>query len=185
MRSNLLDDDLTGEHQNWDPRTITKINDAKIEINDHLKKIKQGRLVLFALAGFSLLGIVSARYYITSSGVIQEDVLIEGIVLIVIYLGAALYFPRNPLVSLAVGLSVFGLVHILSAIVEPASLYQGIVIKSIFLYGLLRGVFSAQTIRRQVTALQHYGVPRRETEEALRKLKPLRKTPRRINVERD
>jgi len=100
-------------------------------------------------------------------------------------LGAALYFPRNPLVSLAVGLSVFGLVHILSAIVEPASLYQGIVIKSIFLYGLLRGVFSAQTIRRQVTALQHYGVPRRETEEALRKLKPLRKTPRRINVERD
>ncbi|MFK8164552.1 MAG: hypothetical protein AB8H12_19055, partial [Lewinella sp.] len=116
MHDDLLDESLLGSSTpDWDSKTITRINDAKIELNAHLKQLKRGRLILWVMAGLSVVGILAGSYFNPYDASLA-DILVEGLVLFVVYISSALFFNRNPLVAMSVSLGIYLLFIFLSAV---------------------------------------------------------------------
>lgn len=182
VHDDLLDEGLLrNPTPEWDQKTITRINDIKIDINDHLKKMKQGRIVLWALAGLSCVGIFLSSYFNLADASPME-IALEGAVLMVLYIGAALMFKSRPVLALSIGLGIYVVYQLLTAMVLPESLIRGILIKVVILYGLGRAISSASELKGLVERLRKYGVPREELDKLMTTLEPIRKTPRPIRL---
>lgn len=176
MYNDLLDESLLGSSTpEWDGKTITRINDAKIELNAHLKQIKRGRLILWALAGLTVIGIIIGSIFNPYDATLA-DILIEGLVLFGVYTGAALFFNRNPLVAMSVSLGIYLLFVFLSALSVPESLARGIIFKIIIIAGLGSGIYASIEAKRYLKLLRGYGVPKDELSNYFSKLEPVPKT---------
>lgn len=106
------------------------------------KKIKKARNSLFVISGFSFLVGIFYFFKLDDSGV-----LIASTVLAVCYLFLGFWSQKKPLVALVLGLLVYLTVLVLNGILEPETIYKGIVIK-IFIIGFLaNGINSALQLR--------------------------------------
>lgn len=136
---------------------------------------------MWLLVVFSILGIILSSYFnlVDAS---PAEIAVEGTILAVIYAGAALLFKRYPTAALSVGLGIYVLYQILTAFVLPESLFRGIIIKGIVLFGLGRAIASSTEIKSLAQRLRKYGVPREEVDTMLTTLEPIRKTPRPVRL---
>jgi hypothetical protein len=60
---------------------------------------------------------------------------------------------RRPSAAMAVGLAVYGLLQILAAVVSPATLFQGVLIKILVIAALLGGIGAELYLRKYEKAL--------------------------------
>ncbi len=177
MHQDILDDSLHNANPEFDPKTITRINDLKIEVNDHLKKILIGRYALIALVALSLLAI-AITLVVGNPAVTTNEIVAEGAVLAILYAGCAFLVKRNPLLAFSLGLGLYLLYMIVVGLIDPASFVQGWLIKIVVIIALVRGISGTLEAKKLLQKLRDMGVPRRETEIVFNELQPIPRTKR-------
>ncbi len=75
--------------------------------------------------------------------------------LVLVFAALAAWATRQPLVASAVGLGVFVLLHVTEAVVEPASIYKGIIMKVVVVVLLVGAIKSA--LRHRAFRLERAG----------------------------
>jgi len=127
--------------QEKDSKQIAQEILSRSRTSENLKKVKNARIVLVVLGGLNVL--VGAFY------LFGQELELEGyssLVVGAIFIGLFFLGTKFPLAALISGLSIFVLLHVLSAIVEPESIVKGIVLKIIFVVLLVRGIISVSKI---------------------------------------
>ena len=149
----LLDDELARQTSPADESAIRKLN---IESLDMKKDIRNGRTALIVLAAFSVVAIGIGLYQFNSA-IGGEDtdpasILIEGLVLVLIYAGAAWLVKANPKVALLVGFGIFILYQLIYAVMLPSTIYRGILLKIFIVYYMVKAImasFKFETLREK------------------------------------
>lgn len=105
-------------------------------------KIKKGRNILFIIAAISFL---SGVYYFFKLD--DSSILIINSVLSICYLLLAFWSQKRPLVALILGLMVYLTTIVLTGLIEPQTIYKGILIKIFILVYLSKSINSALQLR--------------------------------------
>jgi len=109
-----------------------------------LTKIKSAQIALFILAGIIYFsGMLSYN--------LLEDklLLLTNSVLALLYVALAFWSGKNPIMGLLLGLLLYFTLLILSAVLDPASVYKGLILKTIVVVYLGKGLHSATRIKQQ------------------------------------
>ena len=110
----------------------------KGKISDTRDRIKNARIILFVIAGFNII-VPFFQYSNTDFG----GVLIGLSILIgLIFLVFGILAKRKPFISLLIPLILLLVFYLLDFIVEPATLFRGMLWKALFIGGLLYGLIS-------------------------------------------
>jgi hypothetical protein len=110
----------------------------KGKISDTRDRIKNARIILFVIAGFNII-VPFFKYSDTDFG----GVLIGLSILIgLIFLVFGILAKRKPFISILIPLVLLLVFYLLGFIVEPATLFRGILWKALFIGGLLYGLIS-------------------------------------------
>lgn len=114
--------------------------------NKHIdagKKVKSAQITLYVVGGITgLFGVI--LYFV------QEDMatLITNIILSAIYVALGLWCNKKPLAALLSGLLLYITILVFNAMIEPASLYKGIIWKILILTYLGKGLYSAKAAQK-------------------------------------
>lgn len=173
----LLDDNFAQSRIELTNQQITEINLEKIFLSDHLDNYRMGFYVLIALAVLSVVGLLLGVAF-NPYEVAEEDIVIEGLVLCVLYTLCAVFFSKNPLLAMGLGVGIYICVMAITAIVEPSTLTSGIVIKIVVFMGFYKGMSGFLKAQKSGEKLRKMGVPKEEVELALKKIKAIPRTPR-------
>lgn len=120
-----------------DNRTI-----KEIDLADFHKNIKSATNSLYWVAGlFALGGIIGGFMLQDKSEIVGH--LIVYVILIAIFLALAVWGKQKPLPALISGLSLYVFVQVANAILEPASILSGIIVKIIIIAMLIKGIKAA------------------------------------------
>ena len=110
------------------------------EISETKKSINIGRISLFCIGGlYVLIGFIEAYY-------IEYHHIIFGIIdwfFALIFLGLAIWSYAKPYLALIIGLVLFILLNLLVAIIDPATIFSGIILKFAFIAWLIHGIKNA------------------------------------------
>ncbi|MEM6772506.1 MAG: hypothetical protein AAF597_18155 [Bacteroidota bacterium] len=174
MTNDLLDDDHLSNPDSWDSKTRIKISDAIIEVNDHVKKVKNGRWGLVILAVLNILG---AIYLYFSGGLDEAPELIPFImgatlVLLAPYVLGAIFYNKNPMLWLIAGLSVYILSVILNS-VGGEGVINGFVWKILIIVSFCYEIYSASEWKKNLNKLRELGYSRSAVESARKNLTPI------------
>lgn len=127
------------EQSGFHARQVLK-NRGKAEASSRIKK---GRNILFIVAGISFL---SGVYYYFKLD--DSSVLIVNTVLSLCYLLLGFWSQKKPLVALMLGLLVYLTTLVLTGLIEPETIYKGILLKIFILVYMFKGINSALQLRR-------------------------------------
>ncbi|GAA4276799.1 zinc ribbon domain-containing protein [Aquimarina mytili] len=131
-----------GYPENGDEKEKAKFHANKVMqknkgFND-AKKIKSARNTLYWMAGIFL---VSGLFLFFTLNDIT--ILVANLILVVVYLILAYWSKQKPFAALLSALLLFLMVIALNTVLDPSSLFKGILIKIILLSFLIKGVYSA------------------------------------------
>lgn len=114
----------------------------QIDLEEAHKQIKKAGYALYYIAGATLLmGFVG--YVTTKNPAVKNSLLIVNTVLALIYGGLGWWSSKKPLAAIISGASLFVLVLILNAIVDPLTIIQGAVLKIFMIFYFVKGMKSA------------------------------------------
>lgn len=185
MNTQLLDENFAQpDLSQLDNATIVKINDAKIQMQEDLDHVKAGRVVLFVLAGLILFSLAANFFTGAYEFVDWRLAAIESVIMIAIYVVLGILVPRNPLTCLAAGAAVYAAITLIYGYILPETLTSGLFIKIAVIYAFFRGINGAMSLRKTSQRLRGFGVPEQDIQTAIRKMTPLKRTPRASEVSR-
>ena len=126
-----------------DQRMFLSVRDAKaIDLDAAHKKIRRASTALFvigaltAVSGFAL-------YAVSKNPETKNSILITNLILGAIYTGLGFWCKIKPLAAIISGLSLYALVFILNAVVNPLTIVGGIIFKIIIIGMFINGIKSA------------------------------------------
>jgi len=136
--------------------------DMKIFMNNHRKKnqllkeqkkaVKKARIMLYILSGFYLVSSIAV-------GLINElnlPILIGGLMSSGIYFGLAVWSKTSPFPAILSGLFVYIIFNVIAGILDPHTIYQGLLWKIIiiggFIYGY-KGVKEGEKLERELNSI--------------------------------
>lgn len=126
---------------------ISERQDEEIDMFTYNKTLKQAGTTLYYLAGvFILSGLV---YFFMHKD--EEDVVavvITDLIMAAMFLVLGAYSKKKPLACLISGLSLYVIVQLLNAIVDPISIARGIIIKIVIIGYMIKGIKSAMEIEK-------------------------------------
>ncbi|HTH58497.1 MAG TPA: hypothetical protein VL728_20765 [Cyclobacteriaceae bacterium] len=113
------------------------------------KELKKPRVIILVLAGVVLL---SGLY----QGFANDDfaTMIVNLCMSLLYLILAAWCSKNPFGAILTALLVYITVNVINAFVDPLSLFQGIILKIIFIGALVKGIRSARDAQEHLVQLQ-------------------------------
>lgn len=120
----------------------------KGSVSDTTDKIKRARIILWVIGGINIL----SSFLIYYSTPLQEIYIIPEIIIGLIFIGFGFFSYKKPFISILILLILLLLLYVLNAIVDPITIMQGIIFKTIFLSGLIYGLISivqAEKIRKE------------------------------------
>lgn len=107
------------------------------------KVLRNARNTLFVIAALSFLGGLFLFFAMDDfAGLIAQ------IILSVIYVVLGYWSQQKPLIALVLGLLVYATTVVLMALIEPSTIYRGIIIKIFVIVYLGRGINSALHLRK-------------------------------------
>lgn len=128
-----------------------KIASRKRLLKSANKKVKNGKTVLYVLAGLNVLaGIIEMVRY--------EDIaaLVASLVLAVIYLVLAAWSDKQPFAAILTGFIIYITIQLLSVILDPINILSGIVLKIIIITVFIKGIKSAREAQDVLKELEFY-----------------------------
>ncbi|CAH0999167.1 hypothetical protein LEM8419_00464 [Neolewinella maritima] len=153
-----------------DPKEVVRINDLKLNINEHTKKARYGRYVLF---GLPVLYVIAG--YFQQSDDTDDYLLLGAAIYGGFYLVSAALTYRWLVAGLVIGLLLYVSDHAASAVMDPATLLQGIFVKIAIVGTLGTAIHAAWQLRNDLNKLAEYPVPSEQIEQA-RKLQAIPRT---------
>lgn len=126
------------------------VSSRKRFLDDARSKIRYAKIVICALAGlFFVLGLFmgfGADDYVS---------MIANLFLCVIYLVLAAWCSRNPVGAILTAFIIYLTLMLVNLLIDPASLFQGVLIKFFVIAGLVKGIRSAQEAKGYLKELQN------------------------------
>lgn len=126
------------------------VSSRKRFLDDARDKIKSARIVIQVLAGlFFLIGLFM--------GFAMDDFasMIANLCLCVIYLMLAAWCNQNALGAILTAFIIYITLMVVNVIIDPATLFQGVIIKFFVIAGLVKGIRSAQEAKGFLKELQN------------------------------
>ena len=130
----------------------------KIDAKARLLKIVE-KEVKKAKTTLVILGVLNAIAGIVY-GFISEDVLSLAVssILAIIYFGLAIWSDKEPFSAILTGLIIYGSLILIQAVLEPISIFSGIIWKILIIALLVKGMKSGLEARRVKSELADLGV---------------------------
>jgi hypothetical protein len=129
-----------------------KVGYKQMQLNDSHTGVRKGRNSLYVVAGiFAVYGLV--YYFMNEQAENAAALLLTNIMLSVVFLLLGFWSMKKPIAALISGLALFVAIHLLNLIVEPATIFQGIIMKVlviIYLVRALRSAFEAEKISKDL-----------------------------------
>lgn len=108
-------------------------------------KVNSARNTLYVISGITFLsGIV--YYFIT----MEFYILFVNTIIGVLYLVLALWSVKQPLPALLSALLLYATIFVLNGLLDPSTIYQGLILKVIVLVYLGKGLYSAKAAQQQI-----------------------------------
>lgn len=135
-------------------RFKAKINGHKYLMIEAQKELKKPKIIILVLAGFMLV----FGFY---QGFAKDDfpTMIVNLCLSLLYLILAAWANKNPFGAILTALIVYITVNVVNAFVEPITLFQGIILKIIFIGAFIKGIRSAKDAQEHLAELEKMNVP--------------------------
>ncbi|MEL6863314.1 MAG: hypothetical protein AAFP19_02795 [Bacteroidota bacterium] len=176
MDKQILDDQFNLDQATIKtPEEVKNINLIKLEVNESIGHIRGGQKALFFLCCFVVFGLIVQLSYSSAYGINKEEAIIEGLILFSVYLSCALFVPRRPKLCLILGMAFYTFVIFLSALVDVANIYRGILVKLVIFFYLVKAIQASIQLEKKLLQLRQLGVPYEEIELA-KKLKEMPRT---------
>jgi hypothetical protein len=127
---------------------ILQASDFSMEGYD--KPVRRARITLFIIAGLILITL----YQVLPFNDDPVRMITAGIIVFEagIYVALALWTRKKPYTALIVSLCLFGGTILLNAVIQPASLFYGILIKIAIIVALIAGLSNARDCQRMMAA---------------------------------
>ena len=127
------------------------VSSRKRLLSDANKQVKNAKNIIYALAGIFL---ISGLFL----GLANDDFggMIVNLVLCLLYLILATWAGKNAFGAILTGFIVYITVQLLNAFVEPATLFQGIILKIVFIGAFIKGIQSALEAKKFLTELEKF-----------------------------
>ncbi|MBK6930165.1 MAG: hypothetical protein IPH12_04615 [Saprospirales bacterium] len=152
---NILDQDFQRERTEAEQ---SELNLLLVDLRICMEKIRQGRIALYVMIGFTVLGTVLGL----TSEIEWLFVFLEAAVVIGIYLFCIYSLAKNPLVSFIVALVTYLGMNILYGIIEPSNIAKGILVKAIIVYYLIQSITYSVRLRDYIRRGHNLGVERED-----------------------
>lgn len=153
----LLDDELQSTTP-LDTATISRINLLIIDINEYIKFVRDGRVVLYIMCGLAIFSGIVTLFQMDSL-YDQVGVGIEVAILLIMYLSCALLARKYPRASMTTALVFYIMWVVLNAVVDITSLGRGIIVKILVITYLVKAVRGAYGMHRLRDKLYQFGAP--------------------------
>ena len=127
------------------------VSSRKRLLSDAQDKIKSAKTTIYILAGlFFLAGVFF--------GFAGDDVATAVVYLVVtiLYLIFAAWATNNPFGAILTAFIVFITIHVVSAVADPATLFQGLIIKIAVIVALVKGIRSAREAQEYLAELKKF-----------------------------
>ena len=108
------------------------------------KKINSARNTLYVMAAINF--VFGLYFFFTNQDIAT---LVASMILSIIYLLLAYWSSQKPLMALLLGLLLYLTTIIISAIVDPVTIIQGILWKIVIIAYLGKGIYSASSIKKE------------------------------------
>jgi hypothetical protein len=126
-----------------------QLSRRKSMLGDAEKRIKEARTAIFVVAGLTFIGGLFV-------GISKDNsaAMVVNFILTILYLIFAAWCTKNPFGAILTAFIVYVTTIILNAIVEPATLISGIIVKILVVIALIKGIQSALEAKRLMQELQ-------------------------------
>jgi len=118
---------------------------SNFELKKYQKHVSNARTALFVLAGMMVFVGILASFIRTSEELI--DIWIETLIIAGAFLVLAMIAEKKPYHSLIAGLIIYVLYIALYAMLDPSSLFRGIIFKILTISYLIKGIVNAGEIK--------------------------------------
>lgn len=131
-----------------------KLSGHKFLREEAEKELKRPRNIILILAGIVL---VTGLY----QGFANDDfvTMIVNLFISLLYLILAAWVKKNPFGAILTALIVYITINVINAFVDPASLFQGIILKVIFIGAFINGIRSAKDAQEHLSELEKMKAP--------------------------
>lgn len=126
---------------------ITQRQFEEIDMFAYNKTLRQAGNTLYYLSGVFVFSAI-LYFFMHKDEAEVAAVVVTNVVMAIIFLVLGAYSRRKPLACLISGLSLYIIVQVLNAIVEPMTIVQGIIIKIIIIGYMIKGIKSASEIEK-------------------------------------
>ncbi len=150
----ILDDWKFSKSHEATVENASKILELRKKFDEKSKIVKHGKYALIAVIVFQVIATIYEG--ITTQG----DLLVLGINLglLFIYVGLLFYSEKNPKNALLFVAILYSVLILLLAILQPLSIFKGILLKGLILYYVIRGAIHAKEFSQSANDLSDYGV---------------------------
>ena len=135
------------EHDKYQFRL--KVSNNKRLIKNAKEKIQSAKTIMYVLAGLTF---VVGLY--AGLGEDNYEGLMINLILSVLYLIMVAWADKNPFAAILTAFIIYITINLLNAFFEPATLFQGIILKIIFIGGFIKGIKSAQEAQESLKELE-------------------------------
>lgn len=118
------------------------------------KKIRNVKILLYVLAGLNLaVGLVVSALS-ADMGILF---FLEYFIAAAVFTACAIWVNKNPIAGVIAAFSFYMLLQIAAAIVDPSTIFQGIIVKVIFIGMFIKGIRSAYDYKEYAEKLKAHG----------------------------
>ena len=130
-----------------------KVSSSQYWLKESKKKINEGKIVIYILAALTFIFGVFV-------GLSREDygLMIVNLIICLLYLICAAWADKNPFGAILTSFVIYLTLQVVEAFVDPASLFQGIILKVVFIGVFIKGIRSATEAQRLIKELEQYKV---------------------------
>lgn len=114
------------------------LSSRKRFLADAEEKLSSGKLAIYVLAG--LFFISGLFVFFANDDVVT---LIVNLIVSLVYLTLAAWFPKNPFGAMLTALILYGSIQVINLIIDPATIFQGWLIKIFVIAAFVKGIRSA------------------------------------------
>jgi hypothetical protein len=119
------------------------VRDAKsFDLDEAHKKIKRSSNALFFIGGLTVIAGLAA-YAVSKDHSTKINVLLTNVILGAIYVVLGFWCKKKPLAAIISGLSLYVLIFVLNAVVNPLTIVSGIIFKIVIVGMFINGIKSA------------------------------------------
>jgi hypothetical protein len=121
------------------------LQDEDLSMEGYDKPVKTGRIILFIIALGQAAGIFLAP---KEPGIVRTTVIASSIFVALIFIALAFWTSRKPFDAIITGLIVYSALIILNAVLDPATIINGIILKVVIYVLLISALSNAREVQR-------------------------------------